>query len=231
MQLIGVYGSERGLGGTLLAAHLYYYLREHGVRCCASSRGFRSGRPPGLARWEDIPTSPSQPFCYQTMPKLPLGMGVEVRDLHAELLAPEIPEHGCDSWVIPIRDEETLHRALAIANHLFWNVILVWNGADDALRRHVRLRWGRIQIATTALPQSELLQRADETTTPIWRLPGGARSAAGRAMIRVLREILTHCGSALDPAARVIGGQPPAPPTCGRCRPCEYHQERTASAA
>lgn len=51
MQRIGIYGASRGLGSTLLAAHLYYFLREHGVRCSASSSGFRGGRPLGLARW------------------------------------------------------------------------------------------------------------------------------------------------------------------------------------
>ena len=228
MQRIGIYGAARGLGSTLLAAHLYFYLREHGVRCCASSHGFRGGRPPGLTRWIDIPTTPREPVCYQTEPRTPLGFGVNVYDLHAELVAAELGENACESWVIPIRDEASLQRGLQIAPHLQGGVLLVWSGADNALRRRVSLPCGRIRVVSSALPESVLLRRADQATTPIWRLPGGAGSPAGRAMIRVLREIL-GCRSALDGAARVIGGQPPALPTCGHCRLCEHHDQSTPS--
>jgi hypothetical protein len=190
MQHIGIYGAARGLGSTLLAAHLYYYLREHGVHCSASSRGFRGGRPLGLTRWADIPTDCACPPLLSSPAKIPLGFGVHVDDLHAELIARELGENACTSWVIPIRDEASLERGLQIASHLEGRVLLVWNGADDALRRRVSLPCGRVLVAASALPKSDLLRRADEATTPIWRLPGGARSTAGRAMIRVLREIL-----------------------------------------
>lgn len=222
MQHIGIYGAARGLGSTLLAAHLYYYLREHGVHCSASSRGFRGGRPLGLTRWADIPTAARAPLCSQALPRIPLGFGVHVDDLHAELIARELGENACTSWVIPIRDEASLERGLQIASHLEGRVILVWNGADDSLRRRVSLPCGRILVAASALPQSDLLRRADEATTPIWRLPGGTRSTAGRAMVRVLREILDRSAAALDGAPRVIGGQPPAIPICGHCALCEH---------
>lgn len=222
MQHIGVYGAARGLGSTLLAAHLYHYLREHGVHCSASSRGFRGGRPLGLTRWADIPATVRAPLCSQALPKRPLGFGVHVDDLHAELIARELGENPCTSWVIPIRDEASLERGLQVASHLEGRVILVWNGADDVLRRRVSLPYGRVLVASGALPKSELLRRADEATTPIWRLPGGSRSTAGRAMVRVLRELLDRSAATLDKAPRVIGGQPPAIPVCGRCILCEH---------
>jgi hypothetical protein len=230
MQHIGIYGAARGLGSTLLAAHLYYYLREHGVHCSASSRGFRGGRPLGLMRWADIPTAARAPQCFQALPRIPLGFGVHVDDLHAELIARELGENACTSWVIPIRDEASLERGLQIASHLEGRVMLVWNGADDALRRRVSLP-GRVMVAASALPKSDLLRRADEATTPIWRLPGGTRSTAGRAMVRVLREILDRSAAALDGAPRVIGGQPPAIPICGQCRLCEHTGGSTARRA
>jgi hypothetical protein len=231
MQHIGIYGADRGFGSTLLAAHLYYYLLEHGVRCGASSRGFRGGRPLGLTRWAEIPPNARAPLCTQTLPKTPLGFGVHVTDLHAELFAAELSENACEIWVIPIRDEASLQRGLHIAPQLPGIVHLVWNGADDALRRRVRLPFGRVQVAASALPESELLRRADEAMTPIWRLPGGSRSTAGRAMIRVLRELLERSGAALDGATRVIGGQPPAIPTCGHCSLCKHTNPRAPSVA
>lgn len=230
MQRIGIYGATRGLGSTLLAAHLYYYLREHGVHCGASSRGFRGGRPPGLARWAGISTDSGAPLCRQALLK-PLDWGVHVSDLHAELFAAELGENACTSWVILVCDEASLQRGLQIAPHLEGRVLLVWNGADDALRRRVSLPCGRTCVAASALPKSELLRRADEATTPIWRLPGGARSTAGRAMIRVLREVLDRSAVTLDGAARVIGGQPPTLPTCGQCRLCEQTRKWASSAA
>ncbi len=230
MQRIGIYGAARGLGSTLLAAHLYYYLREHGVHCGASSHGFRGGRPLGLARWADIQATSGAPLCRQAL-LTPLDWGVHVCDLHAELFAAELGENGCDTWVILIDDEESLQRGLQIALHLEGRVLLVWNGADDALRRRVSLPCGRICVATSALPKSELLRRAHEATTPIWRLPGGARSTAGRAMIRVLRELLDYFAVTLDGAARVIGGQPRTLPTCGQCRLCEQTRKWALSAA
>jgi len=229
MQHIGIYGAARGLGSTLLAAHLYYYLREHGVSCGASSHGFRGGRPPGLTRWADIPTTTRTPLCSHTLPRTPLGSGVHVSDLHAELIAAELGENACESWVILIRDEASLQRGLQIAPQLQGRVLLVWNGADDAVRRRVSLPYGRVRVAVNALPKSELLRRADEATTPIWCLRGGAGSTAGRAMIRVLREILDRSAAALDGAARVIGGQPPAIPICGHCRLCEHTGQRFSS--
>ena len=229
MHRIGIYGAARGLGSTLLAAHLYYYLREHGVHCGASSHGFRSGRPLGLARWSDISTDSGAPLCRQLL-RTPLSFGVHVCDLHAELFAAELGENACDTWVILIDDEASLQRGLQISPHLEGGVLLVWNGADDAIRRRVSLPCGRVRVAASALPKSDLLRRADEATTPIWRLPGGASSTAGRAMVRVLRELLGYSAAALDGAARVIGGQPPVLPTCGHCRLCE-HQQRTPSAA
>jgi hypothetical protein len=230
MHRIGIYGAARGLGSTLLAAHLYYYLREHGVHCGASSHGFRSGRPLGLARWSDISTTSGAPLCRQLL-RTPLSFGVHVCDLHAELFAAELGENACESWVILIDDEASLQRGLQIAPHLEGRVLLVWNGADDALRRRVSLPCGRICVAASALPKSELLRRADEATTPIWRLPGGARSTAGRAMIRVLRELLDRSAVTLDGAARVIGGQPRTLPTCGQCRLCEQTRKWALSAA
>ena len=161
MQHIGIYGAARGLGSTLLAAHLYHYLREHGVHCSASSRGFRSGRPLGLTRWADIPAILRVPLCFQALPKIPLGFGVHVDDLHAELYARELGENPCTSWVIPIRDEESLDRGLQVTSHLEGRVLLVWIGADDALRRRVSLSCGRVQVAASALPESDLLRRAD----------------------------------------------------------------------
>jgi len=229
MQHIGIYGAARGLGSTLLAAHLYYYLREHGVACGASSRGFRGGRPLGLMRWADISPTARAPLCSKALLRTPLGFGVHVSDLHAELFAAELEENPCESWVIPIRDEASLQRGLQIAPLLQGPVLLVWNGADDALRRRVSLPCGRIQVAAHALPNSDLLRRAHEATTPIWRLRGGTGSPAGRAMIRVLHEILDRSAVALDGAARVIGGQPPAIPICGHCRPCEHTGQRAPS--
>ncbi|MBL9104030.1 MAG: hypothetical protein JNL82_24005 [Myxococcales bacterium] len=229
MHHTGIYGAARGLGSTLLAAHLYYYLREHGVYCGAASRGFRGGRPLGLTRWADISSTAGAPLCKQTLLR-PLGFGVHISDLHAELFAAELGENACESWVIPIRDEASLERGLQIAPHLQGSVLLVWNGADDAVRRRVSLPFGRVAIAASALPKSDLLRRADEALTPIWRLPGGAGSTAGRAMIRVLREILARTAVTLDSAARVIGGQPPAPAVCGRCSLCELTQQWTTSA-
>ena len=231
MQHIGIYGAARGLGSTLLAAHLYYYLREHGVHCSASSRGFRGGRPLGITRWADIPTAARAPLCSQALPRIPLGFGVHVDDLHAELIARELGENACTSWVIPIRDEASLERGLQIASHLEGRVILVWNGADDSLRRRVSLPCGRVLVAASALPKSDLLRRADEATTPIWRLPGGTRSTAGRAMVRVLREILDRSAATLDGAPRVIGGQPPSIPICGHCALCEHTGGSTAHRA
>ena len=227
MQRIGIYGAARGLGSTLLAAHLYFFLREHGVRCSASSSGYRGGRPLGLARWTDILTTPREPTCYQTESRTPLGFGVHVLDLHAELIAAELDENACQSWVILIRDEASLQRGLQIAHGLEGCVVLVWNGTDNALRRRVSLPCGRVRVAAAALPKSELLRRAGEAMAPIWRLPGGAGSTAGRAMIRVLRELLDRrSAAALHGVARVIGGQPPAPATCGHCLLCR-HQSTT----
>ena len=221
MQRIGIYGAARGLGSTLLAAHLFYFLREHGVRCSASSRGFRGGRPLGLARWTDILTTAREPTCYQTESRTPLGFGVHVLDLHAELIAAELDENACDSWVILIRDEATLQRGLQIAHRLEGCVVLVWTGADTALSRSVSLPGGRVRVAGASLPKSELLRRAGEAMAPIWSLPGGAGATAGRAMIRVLRELLgQRSAAALHSVPRVIGGQPPALPTCGLCRLC-----------
>ncbi len=231
MHHIGIYGAGRGLGSTLLAAHLYYYLREHGVHCGASSRGFRSGRPLGLTRWADISTTAGAPLCSQALSRIPLGHGVHVSDLHAELFAAELDENACETWVIPIRDEASLERGLQIAPKLQGRVLMVWNGANDALRRRVSLPFGRVQVATSALPESDLLRRADQAMTPIWRLPGGPSSTAGRAMIRVLRELLRRSGADLTGATRVIGAQPPAAPTCGHCRLCNLLQQRTPSAA
>lgn len=224
---IGIYGAARGLGSTLLAAHLYYYLREHGVRCCAASRGFRSGRVLGLMRWAGIPATQQDPICDQTAPRTPLGFGARVLDLHAELFAAELGENGCESWVIPIRDLPSLQRGLQIAPGLEGRVLLVWNGADDAVRRRVRLSCGRIQIAASSLPESDLLRRADEATTPIWRLPGGVRSSAGRAMIRVLREILDpHAVAALEPS----DPRDRRPPSCpAHLRPLRPVQEQPAA--
>jgi len=230
MQRIGIYGAARGFGSTLLTAHLYYYIREHGVHCGASSHGFRGGRPPGLERWGDISATADVPLCRQLLLE-PLDFGVHFCDLHAELFAAELGENGCTSWVILIRDEASLERGLQIALHLEGRVLLVWNGADDALRRRVSLPCGRICVAASALPKSELLRRADEATTPIWRLPGGARSSAGRAMIRVLREVLDRSYITLDGAERVIGGQPLARPTCGQCRLCEQTRKWASAAA
>jgi len=229
MQHVGIYGAARGLGSTLLAAHLYYYLREHGVHCGAASHGFRGGRPLGLTRWADISRTASAPLCKPALLR-PLGFGVHISDLHAELFAAELGENACESWVIPIRDEASLERGLQIAPQLQGSVLLVWNGAADALRRRVSLPVGRIQVAASALPESDLLRRADEAMTPIWRLRGGAGSTAGRAMIRVLRELLgRHTAAALDGMARVIGGHP-ALPTCGHCRLCDDHQRSTPAA-
>jgi hypothetical protein len=222
MQHIGIYGADRGFGSTLLAAHLYYYLREHGVHCGAASRGFRDGRPLGLTRWADISRHANAPLCKPALLR-PLGFGVHISDLHAELFAAELGENACESWVIPIRDEASLERGLQIAPKLQGGVLLVWNGAADALRRHVSLPVGRIRVAASALPESDLLRRADEAMTPIWRLRGGAGSTAGRAMIRVLREILDRSAATLDGTVRVIGGQPPAIPACGHCSLCNTH--------
>lgn len=228
MQDIGIYGAARGLGSTLLAAHLYYYLREHGVDCGAASRGFRGGRPLGLTRWADISRTANAPLCKQALLR-PLGFGVHISDLHAELFAAELGENACDSWVIPIRDEASLERGLQIAPQLQGSVLLVWNGAADALRRRVSLPVGRIRVAASALPESDLLRRADESMTPIWRLRGGAGSTAGRAMIWVLREILDRrTTAALDGMARVIGGHPPALQPCGHCRLCQLSNPSAA---
>jgi len=126
-----------------------------------------------------------------------------------------------------IRDEASLQRGLQLAHGLEGYVVLVWNGTDDALRRRVSLPCGRVRVAAAALPKSELLRRAGEAMAPIWRLPGGAGSTAGRAMIRVLRELLDRrSAAALHGVARVIGGQPPAPATCGHCLLCR-HQSTT----
>lgn len=218
---VGIYGAARGLGSTLLAAHLYYYLREHGVDCSASSRGFRGGRPLGLTRWTGVSATKNAQWCKETLPTAPFGFGVQVYDLHAELIAAELGENACDTWLVPIRDEESLEDGLQIAARLGGRVFLVWNGADDALRRRVSLPCGRVRVAGSALPKSDLLRRADEARTPIWCLPGGARSTAGRAMIRVLRELLDpHSAAALATMTRVVGGEPPAQPTCGHCLLC-----------
>lgn len=230
MNLIGIYSPARGLGSTLIAAHLHYYLREHGVRCCASSHGFRGERPLGLARWQDIPEKPIEPVCLQTLPRTPLGMGVDVVDVHAEMYAAELGELACLEWVIPIRDMESLERGLEIAFRLrgCQRATLVWNAADPEVQQQVRLPFGRIRVAESALPESDLLRRADETTTPIWRLAEGANSPAGQAMIHVLREILADSARVLDAAGRVIGGRPAMLPTCGACTFCDYFQRRAA---
>ena len=121
MKRIGIYSPARGLGSTLIAAHLHYYLREHGVRSCASSEGIHGERPPGLSRWQDIPKTPHEPVCLQTWRQVPLGLGVDVCDVHAELYADEhdcgrwLGELWCLEWVIPIRDRESLERGLEIA--------------------------------------------------------------------------------------------------------------------
>lgn len=228
---IGIYSPARGLGSTLLAAHLFYYLREHGVRCSASSRGFRGGRPLGLTRWRDIPETPHEPVCFQTLPRVPLDMGVDVYDVHAERFAEELGELACDRWVIPIRDRESCERGLELAFRLGRTAILVWNGAEPQVHQQVRLPFGRVRVAETALPASELLRQADEATTPIWCLPGGADSSAGQAMLHVLREILADHVATLDAAGRVLGGRPPTPPVCGECTPCKHFQRRARPAA
>lgn len=231
MNRIGIYSPARGLGSTLLAAHLYYYLREHGVRCCAQSHGFRGERPLGLARWQDIPEVPREPVCFGTLPRLPLGMGVDVLDLHAELFAHELGEHHCDQWVIPIRDEASLERGLELAARWSRRAILVWNGAEEEVRRRVSLPFGRIRVAENALPISDLLREADEQATPIWQLPGSENSSAAEAMLRVLHEILGDRAGALDAARRVPGGQPPMPAPCGACMLCDYYKEKPRTAA
>ena len=76
---IGIYSPARGLGSTLLAAHLFYYLREHGVRCSASSHGFRGERPLGLTRWRDIPATPAEPQMAQAAPMKPASSHITSR--------------------------------------------------------------------------------------------------------------------------------------------------------
>ena len=228
---IGIYSPGRGLGSTLLAAHLFYYLREHGVRCSASSHGFRGERPLGLARWPDIPETPHEPVCFQTLPRVPLDMGVDVYDVHAERFAEELGELACDRWVIPIRDRESFERGLELAFRLGRAAILVWNGAEPGVHQQIRLPFGRVRVAETALPASELLRQADETTIPIWCLSGGADTSAGQAMLHVLREILADHVATLDAAGRVPGGRPPSPPVCGECTPCKHFQRRARPAA
>ena len=218
---IGIYSPARSLRGTLLAAHLFYYLREHGVRCSASSHGFRGERPLGLTRWRDIPKTPHEPACFQTLPRVPLHMGVDVCDVHAERFVEELGELACDRWVIPIRDRETFERGLELAFRLDRAAILVWNGVEPDVHQQVRLPFGRVRVAKTALPTSELLRQADADTTPIWCLPGGADSSAGLAMLHVLREILGSHVAELDAAGRVPGGCPPTPPVCGECTLCK----------
>ncbi len=231
MHRIGIYSAARGLGSTLLTAHLYYYLREHGIRACARSHGFRGERPLGLSRWEDIPEVPHDPVCFETLPRMPLGMGVEILDLHAELFANELREHQCDELVIPIRDEESLERGLEIAVRGSARATLVWSGAGDEVRQRVSLPFGRVRISESALPASELLREADERTTPVWLLPGGEGSPAAQAMIRVIHELLRHRAPALDATRRVRGGHPPMLPVCGACMLCDYYHQSPRTAA
>jgi hypothetical protein len=200
MQHIGIYGAARGLGSTLLAAHLYYYLREHGVHCSASSRGFRGARPLGLTRWADIKATAREPQCFQALPRIPLGFGVHVDDMHAELFARELGENPCTSWVIPIRDEATLERGLQIASHLEGRVILVWNGAD----------WEKMAMASGDPKPTWPLP----TVTPkfaTWSIGGGRRNGEVHRLGKI--------GDGRRPAPRTSasGGTPastsPAPPT------------------
>ena len=149
----------------------------------------------------------------------------------AELFAHELGEHHCDQWVIPIRDEASLERGLELAARWSRRAILVWNGAEDEVRRRVSLPFGRIRVAENALPISDLLREADEQATPIWQLPGSENSPAAEAMLRVLHEILGDRAGALDAARRVPGGQPPMPAPCGACMLCDYYKEKPRTAA
>ena len=228
---IGIYSTARGLGSTLLAAHLYYYLREHGVRCSARSHGFQGERPLGLSRWQDILDVPHEPACLETLPRMPLGTSARVLDFHAELIADELVDHPCDLRVIPIRDEASLERGLELAARWYQRTVLVWNGARDEVRRRVSLPFGRMRVAENALPISDLLREADEQTTPVWRLPGREDSPAAEAMLRVVREILVDHTGELDAAQRVPGGRPPIPAPCGACSLCKHFQEQPRTAA
>lgn len=231
MHTIGIYSPARGLGSTLIAAHLYYYLREYGVRCSGESHGFRGERPLGLSRWPDIPETPRDRVCYATLPQVPLGMGVQILDLHAELFANELGEHHCSEWVIPIRDEESLERGLELAMRWSRRATLVWNGAQDEVRRRVSLPFGRVRVAEDALPTDDLLHQADTASTPIWRLPGAERSPVAEAMRRVLRELLGDRSKELDNIPRVEGGAPPMPTPCGTCIACQYYNLGSRTAA
>jgi hypothetical protein len=163
---------------------------------------------------------------------MPLEFGVHVFDLHAERRPSDHGELGCFRWVIPMNDLASFEQGIAAAQRLSGSVLLVWNGADDALRRRASLpahmeRERRIVIATSAIPRSEMLHRADQAATPVWRIPGGARSSAGRAVIRVLREMLGR--PQLHSFPRRIGVTSSGPTPCGRCLLCEYY--RTSIAA
>jgi hypothetical protein len=232
MDRIALYSPARQVGRTVLAAHLFYFLQEHGVRCCASDEPSWAERPLELAARWGIPAIPREPVCFETLPRMPLEFGVHVYDLHAERQPSHDGELGCYRWVIPMNDLASFEQAIAAAQRLSGTVLLVWNGADDATRRRVTLpghlgREGRVAIATSAIPRSELIHRADQAAVPVWRIPGGARSSAGRAVIRVLLEIVGR--PQLQGLPRHVGFVPPGPTPCGHCLLCDYY--RTNSAA
>lgn len=235
MDRIGIFSPRRRVGTTLLAAHLFHYLREHGVHCCGSDEKDQCDRPAELATRWGIPQVPRRYPCFETLPRTPGGLGVGVYDVHSERRGFEYDALGCYRWVILMNDEASFEEGIAVARRMWGTVICVWNGADDALRRRITLsddaaRGGRITIATSAIPRSELIRRADEAAMPVWCLPGGARSAGGRAMVRVLREILGQLGPRSE--LRHIGAEPPELPRCGRCLLCErWLRQSTASTA
>ena len=198
---IGFFNPRRGVGTSLLAAHLLGYLRDHGVHAHAAvQRGDGMEHRELEERWGFAKKLGPRIRLADLEPPRP-GPFVSIQDIRSTFPLFGLRSLFCQLSILVIRDEESFVRGVAALPNLPGTRLCVWNGASEQQRARCRLPASAKRLArfaTTTIPHCAALERAHETATLVWRLPGGSESPGGRAMTRLMREILRNTALDLD---------------------------------
>lgn len=193
---IGFFNPRRGVGTSLLAAHLLGYLRDHGIHSYAAvQRGDGMDHRELEERWGFAKKLSDRFRLADLEPPPQAGPFVTIQDIRSTFPVLGLRSLPCRLSIVVIRDEESFVRGVAALPSLPGTRLCVWNGTSEQQRARCRLPASARKLArftTTTLPHCGALERAHETATLVWRLPGGSESPGGRAMARLMREILRN---------------------------------------
>lgn len=198
---IGVFNPRRGVGTSLIAAHLLGYLKDHGIYACAAvQRGDGMEHRELEERW-GFAKKLGHRIRLADLEPPPPGPYVSIQDIRSTFPMFGLRSLLCRLSIVVIRDEESFVRGVEAVPNLPGTRLCVWNGASEQQRARCRLPASARKLArfaTTTIPHCAALARAHETATLVWRLPGGSESPGGRAMARLMREILRNTTLDLD---------------------------------